>query len=418
VGVADYSDDDPFGLRADQPPADHPAVETPPNEGGDNHFMPDNVYLITADKPTLLTSTSNLYPLIWYGEIEPLLDGAWVIKNVIPAEGFVTIIGHPGCGKSFLALDLALHIAAGRNWQGRKIKKQGCVVYLAAEGQRGQMNRVIAWRRHHGAENLPFALIPVAMNLRDSAADLPKLIATIQAALDDQGLELSVLIIDTLNRTFGGGDENGEDMSAYVNNTGRLRQHFSCTTIIVHHVPKNSETLTERGHGSLRGAIDTSLAVEVDDQSKVRTCRCIKQKDGEDGWDFQFKLHSVELGHDEDGDPVSSCVIEAADDDMAGARSFTGPSLTGVQRQVYQELLATIEGCGVPIPRDLPDGLIDTYKVGKVASVKQWKARWIAVAGTEYNPDTAAATFRRAKTDLQNKRLIGVWNDHAWATFQ
>jgi hypothetical protein len=250
------------------------------------------------------------------------------------------------------------------------------------------------------------------VNLRDAQADLPKLIATIQAALDEQGLELSVLIVDTLNRTFGGGDENGEDMSAYVNNTGRLRAHFGCTTIIVHHVPKNSETLTERGHGSLRGAIDTSLAVSVDEETKIRTCRCIKQKDGEDGWDFQFKLHSIELGQDEDGDPVTSCVIEAADDDMASAR-VKGPGLSPTERSVYQELIATIGAAGLPVPPDIPEDRIDPM-VARVVSYRTWRTRWIAIGAADKDPDTARRTFDRAALNLQNKGLTGRCNDHAW----
>lgn len=356
-------------------------------------------------------------PLVWYEDVQAILTNNWIIKHVVPAEAFATIIGHPGCGKSFLALDMALHIATGQEWQGRKVK-QGLVVYLAAEGQRGQMNRVEAWRRKHGGDKLPFALIPVAVNMRDAKADIPKLIQTIEAACERAGLPLAALIIDTLNRTFGGGDENGEDMGEYIDNSQKVRAHFGCTTIVVHHVPKNAENPSERGHSSLRGAIDTSLLVSSDPETGVRTLRCLKQKDGEDGWQSQFKLGVVELGMDEDGDPVTSCVVEPAESDMAAARSFTGPRLSGVQRQVYQELLATLEACGVPVPRDVPDDYLDRYRVGKVASVKTWRERWIAVAGSDLNPDSASATFRRARTDLQNKGLIGVWNDHAWATFQ
>jgi KaiC/GvpD/RAD55 family RecA-like ATPase len=404
--------------KAGQPMADR-RPEPPPPEMDDYGAMPpepEGLEAADALEPGTM-SPENQFPLVWYSDIQPVLVNNWVVKNVIPAEAFVTIIGHPGCGKSFMALDMALHVATGREWQGRKVKP-GLVVYLAAEGQRGQLNRVEAWRRKHGIEDMPFAIIPVAVNLRDREADIPKLIATIEAACFKAGLPLAVLIVDTLNRTFGGGDENGEDMGEYVDNSQRIRAHFACTTITVHHVPKNSENPSERGHGSLRGAIDTSLLVSSDLDSGIRTLRCVKQKDGEDGWQSQFKLTVIELGIDEDGDAVTSCVVEPAEDDMAAARSFTGPRLSGTQRQIYQELLATVEACGVPVPRDVPEDQVDRYKVGKVASVKEWRERWIAVAGSDLNQDSATATFRRAKTDLQNKKLIGVWNDHAWATFQ
>ncbi|UIJ43781.1 AAA family ATPase [Sphingomonas cannabina] len=355
-------------------------------------------------------------PLVWFDDNQPYLSGNWLIKNVVPAEAFVTIIGHPGCGKSFLALDIALHIASGRQWQDRKVK-QGLVLYLAAEGQRGQQNRVEAWRRHNEVDGLPFALIPVAINLRDAKADLPKLIATIEAAVAMAGLPLAALVVDTLNRTFGGGDENGVDMSAYVDNVGKIQSHFDCTALVVHHIPKNAETISERGHGSLRGAIETSLLVQADAESGVRTLICKKQKDAEDGWKLQFRLKVVELGEDEDGDPVTSCVVVPATDEIAAQRS-RGPSLSPTQRQVYNELLAALEAAPVSVPRDIPEDQIDRMKVGKVVSKSTWRDRWLAIGGSDMESETAARTFRRAITELQNKGLVGVWNDHAWATFQ
>lgn len=352
-------------------------------------------------------------PLVWAKDIKPVLGGNWIVKRVIPADGFVSVIGEPGCGKSFFILDLACHVAAGLEWRGRKVK-QGLVVYLAAEGQRGQMNRVEAWKRENGIDDMPLALIPVAINLRDTATDLPKLVQTIEAAVNASGLPLSILIIDTLNRSFGGGDENGEDMGQYVGNADKLRQHFQCTTAHVHHIPKSGD-LTERGHGSLRGAIDTSLGIVKDSATGNRTVICLKQKDGEEGWKLGFTLKSVVLGQDEDGEDVTTCVTQV-DEDVSGATSKTrGPNLSATQRLAYNELLATIEAAGVAVPRDIPEDQIDRHRVGKVAARSVWRERWLAIQGSDMATDTASATFRRSVTDLINKGLVGAWNDHVWA---
>jgi len=352
-------------------------------------------------------------PLIWFDDNKPLLAGNWIVKNVLPANAFATIIGHPGCGKSFLALDLALHIAAGEPWQGRKVRK-GLVLYLAAEGQRGQQNRVEAWKQHYGAAGLAFAMIPVAVNLRDREADLPKLFETIRAALHHIGIDLSVLVVDTLNRTFGGGDENGTDMSEYVENVGRIQREFGCTAIVVHHIPKNSETVSERGHGSLRGAIETSLVVSADQETGIRTVLCKKQKDAEDGWKTQFKLKVVELGHDEDGDEVTSCVVVPTEDRPMAQRG-AGPALSSTQRQAHNELLATLEACPCTTPHGFPIDMRGNMVGGKMTTRAAWQQRWTAIAGSGKSPESAAATFRRAVTDLQNKGLVGAWNDVVWA---
>jgi phage/plasmid primase-like uncharacterized protein len=351
-------------------------------------------------------------PLIWFNQNQPFLSGNWLVKNVLPAEAFATIIGHPGCGKSFLALDMGLHIAAGMPWQGRKTR-QGLVVYLAAEGQRGQQNRVEAWKRHHGQSDLPFAMIPVAINLRDREADLPKLFDTIHAALSHAGLPLSLLVVDTLNRTFGGGDENGTDMSEYVENVGRIQAEFGSTTIVVHHIPKNADTVSERGHGSLRGAIETSLVISADEDGR-RTILCKKQKDAEDGWKSSFRLKSIELGFDEDGDPVTSCVVEPEQDAQAPVQVETGPRLTGVQREALNELMATIEAHPLGTPSDFPMEMRGNMLGGRLTSRKLWKDRWQAIAAADMAPESAGSTFRRASTDLRNKGLIGAWNDFVW----
>lgn len=358
-------------------------------------------------------------PLVWYGDIKPILNGNWIVKKVLPADAFVTVIGHPGCGKSFFALDLGAHIGAGREWQGRKTKR-GLVVYLAAEGQRGQQNRVEAWRRHYGITDVQFAMIPVAVNLRDRDVDLPKLIETIRAAVAASGHDLAVLVVDTLNRTFGGGDENGSDMSEYVDNVGKLKAEFGCTTIVVHHIPKNAEgTITERGHGSLRGAVDTSLVVSYEQTSGIRTVTCTKMKDAEDGWHIDFKLKSIVLGQDEDGDEVSSCVVTSLDEGEAAPAKREPPvKLTAVQKQVYHELVAAMEVAGGPVPDSIPNDRIDRRRVGKVVPRSLWRDRWEAIGGGDRTHEVAVATFNRAVLHLQNTGLVGVHDGHSWLTFK
>lgn len=374
-------------------------------------FDPETGEIIEAPLPARCDTA---LPLIWYADNQPFLSGNWLVKGLLPAEAFCTVIGHPGCGKSFFALDLALHIAAGMRWQDRKTAK-GLVIYLAAEGQRGQQNRVEAWKRHYEAQDVAFAMIPVAVNLRDEKADLPKLCQTIADACALIGLPLSCLVVDTLNRTFGGGDENGTDMSEYVANVGKIQAQFGCTCIVVHHIPKNADTVSERGHGSLRGAIETSLVISTDAESGIRTMVVKKQKDAEDGWKLQFKLRVVELGEDEDGDPVTSCVVVPAEGEVGPTRE-RGPSMSPTQRQALNELLATMEAHPVGLPSDFPAERRGDMRNGRVTSRKIFQERWAAIAASDLSPASAAATFRRAVTDLQNKGMVGSWNDFIWAT--
>ena len=42
----------------------------------------------------------------------------WLVKNVLPSHGLNLLYGPPGCGKSFIALDIAMCLASGRAWLG------------------------------------------------------------------------------------------------------------------------------------------------------------------------------------------------------------------------------------------------------------------------------------------------------------
>ena len=72
----------------------------------------------------------------------------WIIKHIFPRAELGVIYGESGCGKSFLALDMAMAITRGIDWQGYKTSK-GRIVYVCAEGSQGFRNRLMAYSMHH-----------------------------------------------------------------------------------------------------------------------------------------------------------------------------------------------------------------------------------------------------------------------------
>lgn len=351
-------------------------------------------------------------PLEWLGDITPTLSGRWLVKRLIPAGGLTLVYGHPGSGKSFLAMDLALHVATGADWHDRKVVP-GLVVYLAAEGQGGLRLRVDAYRRERSVADAPFALIPTQVDLLDPKADLQKLIATLRIAISARGGELALLVIDTLSRTFGGGDEAGADMAAYVANIGRIQAELGCTVVLVHHRPKNSENDTPRGHGSLWGACDAIVLVEAEPNGTVKRARVTKQKDADPGEPVTFTLRSVDLGHDEDGEPVTSCVVEPV---MA---TFTGTDnrvkLSPGQAIALEQLRVSCSVEGVPVPIEVPESIINRSRVDRVVRLDAWQRRTgDALSDPDKSPDTLSRTFRRYRERLQELGLVGVWKDWAW----
>lgn len=126
-------------------------------------------------------------PVEWGEEIQPQLNSNWLIKKTLPLVGLALIFGHSGSGKSFLAMDMALHVALGWPWNGAKAEK-GVVVYVAAEGGRGFRNRVAAFKKHHGVEGVvPLALVPSPINLHDAKADIERLAEVVAKAVERYG---------------------------------------------------------------------------------------------------------------------------------------------------------------------------------------------------------------------------------------
>ena len=112
------------------------------------------------------TETSGL-ALIPFYKIEVGTTGAYLVKGLIPREGLIVIWGPPKCGKSFWTFDLAMHIALGWRYRGRRIV-QGPVVYVACEGAHGFRARIEAFRCRHLQEHVgdvPFYLVPARLAL-------------------------------------------------------------------------------------------------------------------------------------------------------------------------------------------------------------------------------------------------------------
>jgi hypothetical protein len=78
------------------------------------------------------------------GDLE-LTPPRWLVKNFIEAGSFCEIFGDPGCGKSFLGIELACRVATGTSFFGFEVKSPGPVYYLAAEGRGGLLRRFHAW---------------------------------------------------------------------------------------------------------------------------------------------------------------------------------------------------------------------------------------------------------------------------------
>jgi hypothetical protein len=239
------------------------------------------------------------------------------VSRILPQGGLIGITGQPSVKKTFFALDMACSIASGVSFLGRTVIA-GHVVYIAAEGARGLHKRLLAWEKTHGIQQVPderLAFIPEAVTL-NNLSELQLLIDTLDNRVRDHG-PVDVVFVDTLGRSFMG-NENTSDMMEFIRACDCIRQRYSCAVALVLHTPKDTSERSGaglfRGHSSLYGALDGGLRLKAKGDQVDVDFTAKPPKDGEPLAVMSLKCVEVdlsqELGADEQGDAVTSLVLE------------------------------------------------------------------------------------------------------------
>lgn len=261
-----------------------------------------------------------------FGQLPPV---RWHVKGVLPRGGVSMVVGEPGSGKSFLTLDLACAVARGAEWFGNKVTAAR-VLILAAEGQAGYLQRVRAYAEHHKVElgSLDLGVM----------TDVPNLLAGdhVAVAREARRFGAGLILIDTVAQVTPGANENAsEDMGAFLGHLRQIAQATGATVLLVHHTGKDTKK-GARGWSGLNGA--AAAVLTIDRADPYRSVRVSKQKDGSDGTQWGFKLNIVPLGFDEDGDPITSCVVEQSDQAGPDPQTKREGRLGVRQRKVLQYL--------------------------------------------------------------------------------
>ena len=225
---------------------------------------------------------------------------SWIVKGVIPGDSIGVVFGGSGTFKSFIALDLALHIAHGMQWLGRKTRK-GPVLIVAAEGGTGLWRRIEAWHIEHGLcwQDAEVYVVPIAIDLARDAMG-------VFSAATDLGVVPAMVVIDTLSQTFSGEENSAADMAAYMRELGAVfRDAWSCAVLAIHHTGHQA-TERPRGSSAIRANVDFLIGVFRDETEMLATVCFVKQKDGELHPDEMFKMSVCDVGTDDDGDKLTS----------------------------------------------------------------------------------------------------------------
>lgn len=270
----------------------------------------------------------------------------WIVKDFLPAAQLGVLFGESGSGKTFASYDLCAAVCRGIEWNGKRVTK-GRVLYVVAEGVAGFVNRIKAYCHQQGISPSDIEM-DVISDLTPNLLEPAQITDLIKDIKQQQPYDL--IVMDTFAQVMPGANENsGEDVGKALAECKRIHRHTGAMVLLVHHSGKDASK-GARGWSGLRAAADVELEVLRSDE--LRSISVTKLKDGQDGTQIGFKLHTVILGEDEDGDDITSCIVEYTNTGRATKdKSHTvGPK----ERQILM-VLNEVFGLGTDQKMALPD---------------------------------------------------------------
>ncbi|CAO3354315.1 AAA family ATPase [Azospirillum palustre] len=369
-------------------------------------FMPTAEEAGTAPLSNQEAARNTKLTRLRFSELHARIDTDDFVQGLLTTSTMSVFYGDSNVGKTFVVLDLALHVALGWPWHGRRVEKGG-VIYVAAEGGGGVLNRIEAFKRHHSLVpdlDVPFSLVPSSVDLLDPAADTNELIALIQEEAATFGEPVKLVVVDTLSRALAGGNENAsEDMGALVKNMDRIRQQTGAHAMLIHHSGKDAGK-GARGHSLLRGAVDTLVEIMRSESAKGGVIKIQKQRDLPISLEFGYGLKTIELGVNRHGETVTSCVVEpCAHQGAAGNRKKKTDLALKLQalRNVLFDKGITVMSRGVaPLPSVR---IADFYEMLKSQGM----------IGAE-RKDTELKQGQRIVAELRKAALAATGSDRIW----
>jgi replicative DNA helicase/DNA-binding MarR family transcriptional regulator len=198
--------------------------------------------------------------VIWANELEKaeLPEPSWLIPGILPDAGVCVLAGMPKVGKSWLALQIAVAVATGKDTGGIEACKQVRVLYLALEDTERRIKNRLANAKLGFPENLCFAYEWKRLH-EGGLEELRRFVSE---------NNIGFVVIDTLAKVRppqnGKGNPYAEDY-LHVGLLKSLADELGITVLLVHHKrkAKGLDPIEDvSGTTGLTGAVDTILLLD------------------------------------------------------------------------------------------------------------------------------------------------------------
>ena len=176
---------------------------------------------------------------------------AFVVRPLIP-RGYLTLFGgHGGSGKTSVALVLAAHVAAGRNWAGFDVRR-GKVLFASFEDREG----LTLWRLRNIADEYALSLpdIETGVAIVDASKALPIVVEASAAGVrqvvpsrDGEALvnlirerRPDLVIVDNASDGFGADENSRAQVRAFVRYLVDAVEEHDGAVVLLAHVDKSA----------------------------------------------------------------------------------------------------------------------------------------------------------------------------------
>lgn len=265
----------------------------------------------------------------------------WLVPGILARDTLVLVSGPPKSLKSFWTDGLANAVGTGARFDGITTTTAP-VVTVCGEGRHGIGRRKMAWQIRNGMDltTAPVYVSRTAARMCEPVAAL-EVEQAVQRIADATGQAPGLIVVDTLQRNMGAGDENSTaDVSRLILHLDRhLREPFRACVLVVHHT---GHTATDRARGSSVLPASADVAFQVARSSELVTVSATFAKDWQAPEPMTYRMELVELPWlGEDGNPETSCVLRRVDERPVTAAP-TGHAAKALA--VLREMLVEYQG--------------------------------------------------------------------------
>jgi RecA-family ATPase len=278
-------------------------------------------YEAEAEKPNKLNIAAETYFMNSFS-IDKFKSPSYRIKNILPEKGTAVITGESGTGKSFIVTHMLASITTGRKYLGNNVHAAN-TMYVYGEGGDGsdlELRYMAHVQRYSKGSNEFYTdthkvhFISSIWNMADADS-----VSEIIEYINEH--DIKVIVLETLNQMLNGSSNDDDAIRKFMLGAREVVQQCGCLVIIIHHPPKGL-TSDYSGSAVLRNNSDVMIGLrkadkkkgeeEVEVEVEVGALRlfCIKSRSGSDTWGYNILRKTVVLGTDNEGDDITSCVIE------------------------------------------------------------------------------------------------------------